>query len=116
MESITTRIRSLMHSVTVRPTAGGVGSGSADTDPTVNHRKSTPQHRRAAQPYRTSSVESQHSQQQCVDYTIDANNRSITANKLVDKLLDYIRENYVQPIDPYVFDKTLDFSPRKYGM
>src|SRR5258708_4774731 len=46
---------------------------------------------------------------------INACNR-IGANKLVDKLLDYMRDNYLKPIDPYHWDEEFVFKPRSYGL
>lgn len=43
-------------------------------------------------------------------------NSNTTANKLVDKFLDYLRENYCKQIDPFVTDTNFKLKPRKYGM
>ncbi|XP_054152679.1 uncharacterized protein LOC128951457 [Oppia nitens] len=65
---------------------------------------------------RTGSVESEH----CTELppiiigSCGGGDTSITANRFVDKLLDYLRDNYLKVIDPYVLDQSYEFSPRKY--
>lgn len=45
-----------------------------------------------------------------------SSNGSISANKLVDKLLDYLRDNYIKAIDPYEMLDNYVCNHRKYGM
>jgi hypothetical protein len=42
-------------------------------------------------------------------------NTIFNANKLVDRLLDYVRDNYVKQIDPYEITDSLQFKYGNYG-
>lgn len=87
MAFIASKMRSLLHSVSNRSNRGQNNNN--------NNRMAVPSNN--------------------ADYNLEANN-SISANKLVDKLLDYLRENYCKPIDPYDMEGKLTLKPRKYGM